>query len=293
MTGIYTDGIYTHSAQLNGPRHDGIQLDYALVSDRGLRREINEDSAYAGQPCFVVADGMGGHEAGDLASQAAIAAFSAGIVPGRLSTVHEVSAALDAARSAVAQVAAGRANGAGCTITAAVLVENEGDICWLVLNIGDSRVYLHRGAELQQITVDHTLRDEAPANADGTRPPRNIITRALGSADTTADSWLIPVETGGRLLLCSDGLTTELSDEEIRATLTMGGRADAVAGELVRRTNEAGGRDNVTVVVVDTLSGGRAWHLQPENPSVGETVDDDTVTATVPRRRPTAAGGDS
>ncbi len=267
----------------------GVELDFAVMSDVGQRRAVNEDSALARVPAFLVADGMGGHEAGDLASQAAIAAFSDGVADGRPSTVPEVSAALDAARAAVAQVAAGREKGAGCTLTGVVLVENEGELAWLVLNVGDSRVYLHRGAELQQLTVDHSLRDEVEPGLLGTRPPRNIITRALGSADTTADSWLLPVETGARLLICSDGLTTELADEELRATLTMGGRAQAVAEELVRPANEAGGRDNVTVIVVDTIGGGRAWHLSPDSPSVGATADDDTLTATVPRRR--AAGG--
>ncbi|KAM9863263.1 PP2C family serine/threonine-protein phosphatase [Leucobacter sp. BZR 635] len=267
----------------------GVELDYAVVSDVGQRRAVNEDSALAQSPTFLVADGMGGHEAGDLASQAAIEAFRGRLEAGRPSTVPEVSAALDAARTAVSGVAAGREKGAGCTLTGAVLVDNDGDLAWLVLNVGDSRVYLHRGAELQQLTVDHSLRDEVEPGFLGTRPPRNIITRALGSADTTADSWLLPVETGARLLICSDGLTTELTDEELRATLTMGGRADAVAEELVRRANAAGGRDNVTVIVVDTIGGGTEWHLSGEHSSLAETDTDDTLTVTIPRRRKAGA----
>lgn len=262
-----------------------VELDFAVVTDVGRRRAVNEDSAIASTPLFLVADGMGGHEAGDIASQAAISAFTSHITPGQPSTPIEVSGALEAARAAVAQVAEGRENGAGCTLTGAVLVKNEGELSWLILNVGDSRVYLHRGAELTQITVDHSLRDEIGLTADGVRPSRNVITRALGSADTTADSWLLPVETGARLLICSDGLTTELSDEELRATLTMGGKAESVTEELVTRANEAGGRDNVTVIVVDTLSGGRAWYLGNETGGLGETFDDDTLTATVPRRR--------
>ncbi len=261
------------------------------MSDVGRKRQVNEDTALASSPLFIVADGMGGHEAGDLASQAAVVAFSERIAPERPSTLSEVSDALGAARVAVARVAEGRTHGAGCTFTGAVLVENEGELNWLVVNIGDSRVYLHRGAELQQVTVDHALRDEVGPSTDGTRPPRNVITRALGSADTTADSWLLPVETGARLLICSDGLTTEIDDEELRATLTMGGRAESVAAELVRRANEAGGRDNITVVVVDIVAGGLAWHLSPERSTIGQTYDDDTLTATVPRRRPPVLGG--
>lgn len=269
----------------------GVDLDFAVVTDVGRRRSVNEDSAIAATPLFLVADGMGGHEAGDLASQAAISAFASQIDPGRPAEVSEVSVALDAARAAVAQVAQGRENGAGCTLTGAVLVRNGDELGWLILNVGDSRVYLHRGADLTQITVDHSLRDEVGETGDGTpRPARNIITRALGSADTTVDSWILPVETGARLLICSDGLTTEIADEELRATLTMGGRAESVADELVQRANEAGGRDNVTVIVVDTLTGGRAWHLGAERTDFSGTLDDDTITATVPRRRPRVQG---
>lgn len=272
----------------------GVAVDFSVVSDVGMRRAVNEDSSLAVFPAFLVADGMGGHEAGDLASQAAVAAFAERIVPGRPSTVPEVSVALDAARIAVARVAAGRANGAGCTLTGIVLVTHDDELYWLVLNVGDSRVYLHRGAELQQITVDHSLRDEVGVSADGSRPARNIITRALGSADATADSWMLPVETGARLLICSDGLTTEIEDEELRAILTMGGRAESVAGELVHRANEAGGRDNVTVIIVDTLTGGRAWHLTSTAPSTNDAHDDDdTITATIPRRRRPKPGGDT
>lgn len=268
----------------------GIELDYAQVSDVGRVRQVNEDSAIAETPYFLVADGMGGHEAGDLASRAALEAFGDAIPAGAATSVQAAGAALEAARVAVAEVARGRARGAGCTLTGAVLVEHDGELLWLVLNIGDSRVYLHRGSELQQLTVDHSLIEEARRSESGERlPPRNIITRALGSADTTADSWLLPVETGSRLLICSDGLTTEVEDEQLRAVLTMGGRAQLVAEELVRRANEAGGRDNVTAVVVDVLAGPREWHVGGTTASRGrpgeETEGDKTVTATRPVRR--------
>lgn len=261
------------------------ELEYAMRTDAGRKREVNEDSALAAFPCFLVADGMGGHEAGDLASRAAIAEFERLIRPGVRSTVPEVGAALEAARASVDAVAAGRERGAGCTLSGVVLVEDDGELLWLVLNVGDSRVYVHRGAELQQVTVDHSLQNEAIAEGEqgDALPGRNIITRALGAVDSTADTWMLPVETGSRLLICSDGLTTEVADEEIRATLTMGGRPEAVVDELVNRANRSGGRDNITVVVVDTASGGTAWHMASEGS--GAELDDDTVTATVPRRR--------
>lgn len=261
------------------------ELDYAAQTDTGRRRAVNEDSVLARSPCFLVADGMGGHAAGDLASQAAIEAFERGIGPDAPASVDSVGAALDAARAAVDRISAEYARGAGCTLAGVVLVEHDGAPHWLVLNVGDSRVYLHRGSELRQLTVDHSLREEARSDgtADEKLPPRNIITRALGSLDSTADSWLLPVETGSRLLICSDGLTNELGDDELRATLTMGGRAAAVVDELVRRANDAGGRDNITAVVVDTVSGGAAWHTGAESSDV--ETDEDTLTATLPRRR--------
>ncbi|UOQ57665.1 protein phosphatase 2C domain-containing protein [Leucobacter allii] len=266
-------------------RHTEPELSFAVRSDVGRRREVNEDAALAAFPCFLVADGMGGHEAGDEASAAAIAAFTEAVEPGRPATVKEALAAIDAARHAVDLVAASKDRGAGCTLTGAVLVQHQDELCWLVVNVGDSRVYLHRGAELHQITVDHSLRDELIAGGewDESRlPGRNVISRALGSVDSTPDTWLLPVEDGARLLICSDGLTTEVGDDQLRAALTMGGRAEAVVDELVLRANDAGGRDNVTVLVVDVLSGGRPWHVGSGTGSA--TLDDSTLTATVPRR---------
>ncbi|WP_244304772.1 PP2C family protein-serine/threonine phosphatase [Leucobacter viscericola] len=264
-----------------------LELSVAMRTDPGRRRAVNEDSALAEMPCFIVADGMGGHEAGDLASQAAVAAFAQWIRPGERSSVRTVNEALEAARGAVDQVALGRERGAGCTLTGVVLVEHEQELFWLVLNVGDSRVYLHRGAELRQLTVDHSLIEQAITGGVESRklPPRNIITRALGSIDSAADTWLLPVETGARILICSDGLTTELDDEQLRATLTMGGRSEAVAEELVQRANEAGGRDNITVIVVDVLAGGKAWHVGSDTSAPETSQADKTLTVTLPTRR--------
>lgn len=269
---------------MTGARMGYPEVRSAVLSDLGMLREVNEDSAAAEYPCFIVADGMGGHEAGDEASLAAVRAFSGAFRPDEPATVQQAGQALDAARDAVGRIAAQRERGAGCTLTGAVLVVHEQQICWLVINVGDSRVYLHRGNELQQVTVDHSLRNEMLAGGmgDDELPGRNVITRALGSADSTADSWLLPVEDGTRLLICSDGLTTELDDDRLRATLTMGGQPEAVVEELVARANEAGGRDNVTALVVDVLSGGEAWHVTPL--TTDDTDEDLTLTATLPRR---------
>lgn len=264
-------------------------IEAAARTDVGERRSINEDAVLAQRPVFVVADGMGGHSAGDRASAAAVRAFGELAERGaaRALTIADVDAALDEARAAVEEIARGTERGAGCTLSGVVLVENEGASQWYVLNIGDSRVYQHRGASLAQVTADHSLRAEltAAGHADAATAPRNVITRALGAEDSRHDAWLLPVRTGTRLLVCSDGLTTELSDEELRAVLTIGGRPDTVADELVRRACESGGRDNISVIVVDTVEGGlvdvRGRHAANEADE-DDTVDETTLDVTKP-----------
>ncbi|WP_091229735.1 PP2C family serine/threonine-protein phosphatase [Microbacterium sp. 3J1] len=237
-----------------------VVLNVASLTDTGLTRTANEDSVLAASPVFLVADGMGGHEAGDRASAAVVAAFEP--LRGRSVVVDDVRDALGRAAAVVEGIAAQHKRGAGSTVTGVALVEHEGAPHWLVFNVGDSRVYRHHGNELTQLTIDHSLGQEM-VDAGELRPAdlesfsqRNVITRAIGATDSTADSWLLPVVDGERLLLCSDGLSGEVSDEGIRATLTMCGRPETAASALVRRALQAGGRDNVSVVVIDVVAGG-------------------------------------
>jgi PPM family protein phosphatase len=241
--------------------HD-VELAVAAATDVGRRRSANEDSHLAQSPAFVVADGMGGYEAGDRASAAVVGAFREHAVGPGFPTLVDVRAALTAAEEGVAEIAASTARGAGSTVAGIVLVEHEGEVQWLVLNVGDSRVYRHVGSELEQLTIDHSLGQElvdrgelAPEQLHGFAK-RNVITRAIGAPDQMADSWLMPITNGERLLVCSDGLTSEVPDEAIRAILTMSGRPEAAAEALVAKANAEGGRDNITVVVIDVVSGG-------------------------------------
>ncbi len=258
-----------------------IRLEAAALTHPGLRRAVNEDSLLARDPVFLVADGMGGHDAGDRASHAAIAAFS-----GRFAATPEgipitqIEAAIDSARAAVAGLSAQTERGAGCTLTGAIRTSVEGVPHWYVLNIGDSRVYLHRGSELVQVTRDHSLQEElrAEGSADAERVSRNVITRALGSLDSRHDAWLVPIEAGTRVLICSDGLTTEVGDDDLRAVLTRTADVDAAADELVRRACAAGGRDNITVVLVEVAGGGSAPN--------GGFDDEDENDRTIERTRP-------
>lgn len=237
-----------------------VVLNVAALTDTGLKRTANEDSVLSSSPIFLVADGMGGHEAGDRASAAVVAAFQP--LGGTTVELGDVRDALSRAAADVEDISAQHRRGAGSTVTGVALVEHEGTPHWLVFNVGDSRVYRHHGNELTQLTIDHSLGQEL-VDAGELRAEdlqnfsqRNVITRAIGAPDSTADSWLLPVVDGERLLLCSDGLSGEVSDEGIRATLTMCGRPETAASALVRRALQAGGRDNVSVVVIDVVSGG-------------------------------------
>ncbi|GMA28532.1 PP2C family protein-serine/threonine phosphatase [Arenivirga flava] len=239
-----------------------VRLAVGALTDTGVQRTNNEDAFLAESPVFIVADGMGGYEAGEVASAAVVDAFRRHASGPVMPSLQQVRDAVIAANADVAAIAAGHARGAGSTLTGIVLVEHDGAPHWLVLNIGDSRVYRHHGSDLDQVTVDHSLgqelieqgalrREDLPTFAQ-----RNVITRAIGAADSTADSWLLPVINGERMLVCSDGLTGEVADEGIRMTLTMSGRPESAAQALVERAKANGGRDNITVVIVDVLEGG-------------------------------------
>ncbi|HEY1105929.1 MAG TPA: protein phosphatase 2C domain-containing protein [Agromyces sp.] len=266
-----------------------VNLSAAAATDVGLVRRANEDAALAERPVFVVADGMGGYEAGDRASAAVVAAFREHVAGRTVATLADVRTALATASDAVAAVAATTDRGAGSTVAGIALVDDEGEPAWLVFNVGDSRVYRHHGTVLEQLTVDHSLGQELVDNGAlapedlATFERRNVITRAIGAPDSTADSWLLPVINGERLLICSDGLTSEVSDEGIRATLTMSGRPESAAAALVQRARQAGGRDNITVVVVDVVTGGlddqgdATTGLPRPTPTNAPEVDDETT----------------
>jgi PPM family protein phosphatase len=241
----------------------GVRLRVAARTDPGLKRAANEDSYLADGPVFVVADGMGGYECGDLASAAVVEAFRDGVAAGSVADFEQIQRALLDADERVGKVAAATQRGAGSTATGAALVLHDGNPYWLVFNVGDSRVYRHLGTELEQVTTDHSLGRElvdsgrlAPEDLT-TFSGRNVVTRALGAEDSLADSWLVPVVNGERLMLCSDGLYGEVDDESIRATLTMTGGADAAVKVLVEHAKAGGGRDNITVIVIDIVAGGQ------------------------------------
>ncbi|WP_292727437.1 PP2C family protein-serine/threonine phosphatase [Microbacterium sp. UBA837] len=233
-----------------------LELAWGVGSDRGLRRAVNEDSFLATPPLFLVADGMGGHEAGAEASRAAIEGFRA--LAGRDSvSVEEIEAAFVDAVAGVSAIVTERA-AAGTTLAGAAVCEQGGEVYWLVLNIGDSRTYRLQGGTLEQISVDHSAvqdlveRGELAQEDAERHPERNVVTRAVGAGSVgVPDYWLLPARAGDRLMICSDGLPKELSFDQILEALRAEVSPQAAATRLVHEALVHGGRDNVTVVVVD------------------------------------------
>jgi serine/threonine protein phosphatase PrpC len=220
------------------------------ATDVGKVRRRNEDSALVGTAVYAVADGMGGHAAGDVASNLAVEALRRldgveGLEP--LDVRDEiVRANADILAAAVADPALG---GMGTTATGMCLAVVDGTESWVVFNVGDSRVYRFAGDELQQLTVDHVAPESITLR-------RGVITRALGTdPGPRPDLWVRRAVPGERYLICSDGLSLELTDAEIAEVLKGSEDPQHAADELVRRAVLAGGRDNVTVVVLDQLAG--------------------------------------
>ena len=265
---------------------------FGSATDAGLRRRVNEDSFIAAPPLFLVADGMGGHRAGDVASATAIEEF-AGLVGRESVGVEDVRTALSRARRRIDALAAGETAGAGTTLTGVVIADIDGEGYWLAVNLGDSRTYRLSEGDFEQVSVDHSVVQELidageldPAAAASDRR-RNVITRAIGAgSDAEADYWLLPAEAGDRILVCSDGLSGELDREEIHAILLAEADPQAAATRLVHEAMLRGGRDNITAVVVDaTAVRSRAdrpsdHHTAP-TASVADEIDGDTLPRAV------------
>jgi PPM family protein phosphatase len=304
-----------------------VSLRWGSATDPGRIRPDNEDNLLTAPRVFAVADGMGGHRAGEVASALAI-----DLLRSRLS---EPGADLDDVVSAIAEANGDiyRAaldnpaqQGMGTTITALIVISDgaadgpsddagEGDApssetkaqrtssetdraeLFALINVGDSRTYLLRHGRLRRVTVDHSYVQELVTTGHitddeaRTHPRRNIVTRALGiDPSVRVDAWTLPIVRGDRFLLCSDGLVDEVRDDAISDVLTTISDAQNAAEELVALANREGGRDNVTVVVVDVLDGAEppdpeteldlepAW--EPGATSGTWTVDDPETQAT-------------
>lgn len=249
------------------PRGSAV-IAHSAQTDVGLVRTVNEDAFLAEAPVFLVADGMGGHARGDAASRAVVDTFRRHLEAGRPSSPEQVLDAIHTSNEAVRALSEEGEEGtavAGTTLSGVALVD-AGDgagFHWMVFNIGDSRVYAWDGRNLEQLSVDHSavqeLVDAGLIRADEAErhPERNVITRALGADEVVdPDVWLIPATGRQVFLVCSDGLSKEVGDDRLAAILAGDtGHAAGLAGELVDAALEHGGRDNVTVIVVESELG--------------------------------------
>jgi len=237
-------------------------LRWGSATDIGLVRANNQDQLLVAAPLFAVADGMGGHAAGEVASALACEAlgraFEAAGPPS--------AAALGDAAHQANQVVYDRAgadpelHGMGTTLVAVALVENGSGDCLAVANVGDSRVYMLRDGEIRQVTKDHSLVAElvaegqiAPEEAER-HPQRHVLSRALGVyPDVEVDLTVVAPRRHDRFLLCSDGLSREVSDDQIASVLRRLADPDEAARALIEQAKARGGADNITVVVVDVV----------------------------------------
>jgi serine/threonine protein phosphatase PrpC len=227
--------------------------DWIPLTHTGLQRRENEDSVLASPPLFVVADGMGGAQAGEVASRIAVDAFAEGL-PDDGSPEERLAAVALTANRRIYELSRSESEraGMGTTLTAAYLGETDLSIA----HVGDSRAYLFRDGELTRLTQDHSLmaelirRGKLTEEEAADHPQRSIITRALGpEPEVAVDTWTYPVRAGDVILLCSDGLTSMVPEARVAEILRTSGELDRAAQALIDEANQAGGRDNITVIL--------------------------------------------
>ncbi|WP_084106347.1 PP2C family serine/threonine-protein phosphatase [Demequina sp. NBRC 110056] len=252
-------------------------------------RPQNQDAFLSEGGVHVVADGMGGHAGGAEAAQAVVEAFRP-LVGHDPVTPADVAGAVARARDLVDEVALQHGGYSGSTLTGALAVEHDGDPWWLIVNVGDSRVYAIDGVAAHQITVDHSHVQElvdagrlTPEQAQW-HPDRNLVTRAIGDGRDGFDGWLVRARPGLRLVLASDGLMKSVPDASIGEIAGRSGRPLEAAQVLVDHAIAEGTNDNVTVVVVDTLDASTASESSGEPWVVwGEFLGDGDDSTTVER----------
>jgi serine/threonine protein phosphatase PrpC len=251
--------------------------DHAHRTDTGRQRSANEDAYFARAPVFAVADGMGGAQAGEVASKLAAEAFEPGSEGTESPEAYLRRVAVEAnARIHELAESDSSHSGMGTTLTAALV---QGDEISLA-HVGDSRAYVYRNGGLRRLTSDHSLVEELRRQGRLTEqqaeehPQRSIITRALGpESEVEIDTMTYPARPGDVFLLCSDGLTTMVPEDRIATVLGASPDLDTAATRLVREANEAGGRDNITVVAFRLEEVGAAEEVEGATligPSAGE-----------------------
>jgi protein phosphatase len=264
-------------------------------TDTGRQRRDNEDNAFVRAPLFVVADGMGGAQAGEVASALAVEEFQRPL-PDAGTPEQRLVGRIQAANRRIYEHSRTEHEHAGMGTTLTAVYVDDAHLA--VAHVGDSRAYIFRDGELTRLTQDHSLVEELVRQGKLTEeqaaehPQRSIITRALGiELDVEVDTWTYPLRAGDIVLLCSDGLTSMIDEHRIAAALTAESALSRAADRLIDDANAAGGRDNITVVLfrLEEVGGGVA-----EQPTVvgmarpGDVSTDPHLHASTPR--PAASG---
>jgi PPM family protein phosphatase len=222
-------------------------------TDTGRQRRGNEDAYFARSPLFAVADGVGGAQAGEVASQVAVEVLSQGLPEGGGSIEERLRARVEEANVRIAELAQADERRAGMSTTLTLAYVGEDELS--VVHVGDSRLYRLRDGAFERLTDDHTLVDELVRSGKLTQqeadqhPQRSIITRALGSEGIEADSRTWPARDGDVYLICSDGLTGMVDEARVGELLQAAPSLTSAARTLIDAANDAGGRDNITVVI--------------------------------------------
>jgi protein phosphatase len=245
-----------------------VHLHSGAATDVGRVREVNQDSYLASAPVFVVADGMGGHQGGEVASAIVVEEFARLAADGYDSTrgPEVVTACLRAAQQRIRDFGDEHRQGgepdwyAGTTVVAALLFEDEEGPKWLLVNLGDSRIYRVHDGRLDQVSVDHSVVQELmdagriDAAAAAVHPERHVITRALGGPVLREpDYFVLPLASAPRVVLCSDGVSGMIDDDEMAEILRGSEDPRDAADRIVSAAVHAGGQDNATAVVVDVV----------------------------------------
>ncbi len=234
-----------------------LRVQWSEITHRGRRREVNQDAVMASFPLFVVADGMGGHIGGEIASARAVERLQTVAEKGPVGT-KTIEKALARAVTDIAAHPEATDDGTGTTVTGVFLDTSQPEPAWVTLNIGDSRVYLFRDGALAQVTTDHSVVQELiaagrlSAEEAENHPYGNVITRALGPSDGVVPDYVrLDVCDGDRFVICSDGLTKELTDYGILHFLMQHEDPTEAADAMLEAALENGGRDNITIIVLN------------------------------------------
>jgi protein phosphatase len=270
--------------------------DQAYATDTGRQRSANEDSVFVRAPIFVIADGMGGAQAGEVASKTSAESFDRDLPAGPPERVLKHT--IEDANREIHRLARTDPNlaGMGTTTTAAILDEKAEEVA--IGHVGDSRAYRLRRGKLERLTRDHSLVEEMRRKGQLTEaqaedhPQRSIITRALGpEPEVEVDLQTVPAQAGDIFLICSDGLTTMLDDDHIERLLARATSMPNAVRALVDEANRAGGRDNISVVAFKVVDAAEpALDSASEGATlIGTTAEDAGLTSTEVRRRAAAA----